>query len=312
MIDFRYHIVSIIAIFLALAVGIVVGTTALNGPLVDDLRGRNRDLIDDKRGLERQVGQLKDRTATDEQFARAVAPALLDRSLANQRVVIVALPGVDGDLRENTAAALTAAGATVTGAVALREGYSDPERSVEIDELVNRIVPAGIDLPSGTAQRAAAVLAAGLVQAAGAESSRPVAEADAEAALAAYREAELLEGEVEGRANLAVVLAGDPVADDDEREAQLETLLAVPAALNARTNGTVVAGTVQAAGDGGLVAAVRGDDLRERVSTVDGVETASGRIAAVLTLAAERRNEVGHYGAAEGAAGPLPSPLPAS
>ena len=31
MIDFRYHIVSIIAVFLALAVGIVVGTTALNG-----------------------------------------------------------------------------------------------------------------------------------------------------------------------------------------------------------------------------------------------------------------------------------------
>ena len=52
MVDFRYHLVTIIAIFLALAVGIVVGTTALNGAILDDLRGRNADLIEDKRGLE--------------------------------------------------------------------------------------------------------------------------------------------------------------------------------------------------------------------------------------------------------------------
>ncbi|MFN2523414.1 MAG: copper transporter, partial [Mycobacteriales bacterium] len=38
IIDFRYHLVSIIAVFLALALGIVVGTTALNGGIVDTLR----------------------------------------------------------------------------------------------------------------------------------------------------------------------------------------------------------------------------------------------------------------------------------
>ena len=311
MIDFRYHIVSIIAIFLALAVGIVVGTTALNGPLVDDLRGRNQGLIDDKRGLERQVNQLQDRTASDEQFARAVAPVLLDGRLSGQRVVLVTLPGVDGDERDSTAAALTAAGATVTGEIAVQESYADPERAVEIDEHVNRIVPAGIDLPSGTAQRAAAVLAAALVQSSATGNGRAVSEADAEAALAAYREAELVDGEINGRANLAVVLADDPVADDDEAEARLESLLALPAALDARTNGTAVVGTAAAAGDRGLVAVLRGDDLRDRISSVDGVETAAGRIAAVLALAAQRRNEVGHYGAAGGATAPLPS-LPAS
>ena len=38
MISFRYHLVSIVGVFLALAVGIVVGTTALNGPITKDLR----------------------------------------------------------------------------------------------------------------------------------------------------------------------------------------------------------------------------------------------------------------------------------
>ena len=37
MISFRYHIVSIVAVFLALALGIVVGTPALNGPITKDL-----------------------------------------------------------------------------------------------------------------------------------------------------------------------------------------------------------------------------------------------------------------------------------
>ncbi|MDQ3502978.1 MAG: copper transporter, partial [Actinomycetota bacterium] len=52
MVDFRYHLVTIISIFLALAVGIVVGTTALNGPVLNGLRDRNAGLIGEKRALE--------------------------------------------------------------------------------------------------------------------------------------------------------------------------------------------------------------------------------------------------------------------
>ena len=56
MIDFRYHLVSIISVFLALAVGIVVGTTALNGVIVDDLRQRVDGLAADKRAREQTIG----------------------------------------------------------------------------------------------------------------------------------------------------------------------------------------------------------------------------------------------------------------
>ena len=37
MINFRYHVVSLTAVFLALAIGLVVGTAALNGPVADTL-----------------------------------------------------------------------------------------------------------------------------------------------------------------------------------------------------------------------------------------------------------------------------------
>lgn len=38
MINFRYHVVSLTAVFFALAIGLVVGTAALNGPVADSLR----------------------------------------------------------------------------------------------------------------------------------------------------------------------------------------------------------------------------------------------------------------------------------
>ena len=40
MIDFRYHLVSLIAVFLAVALGIVIGTTALNEPILSNRRAR--------------------------------------------------------------------------------------------------------------------------------------------------------------------------------------------------------------------------------------------------------------------------------
>ena len=44
MIDFRYHLVSIVAVFLALAIGIVLGSTELQGTTIDALRSLNRSL----------------------------------------------------------------------------------------------------------------------------------------------------------------------------------------------------------------------------------------------------------------------------
>ena len=51
MIDFRYHLVSLIAVFLAVALGIVIGTTALNQPILADIKNQVTALEQDKRSL---------------------------------------------------------------------------------------------------------------------------------------------------------------------------------------------------------------------------------------------------------------------
>ena len=59
MINFRYHVVSLTAVFLALAVGLVLGSTVLNGPMLDALENRVNNLGRDNRQLREHVGFLE-------------------------------------------------------------------------------------------------------------------------------------------------------------------------------------------------------------------------------------------------------------
>ena len=59
MIDFRYHIVSIVSIFLALAVGIVLGAGPLKGELGATLDREVAGLYQDKADLTSQLGEAR-------------------------------------------------------------------------------------------------------------------------------------------------------------------------------------------------------------------------------------------------------------
>ena len=59
MISFRYHLVSIVAVFLALALGVVVGTTVVKPGLVDQIRHQTDVQIAKNRALQDQVNQLQ-------------------------------------------------------------------------------------------------------------------------------------------------------------------------------------------------------------------------------------------------------------
>ena len=59
MIDFRYHLVSIIAVFLALAVGLVVGSTALSGKAEEALKVAQRNALANNKTLQKEKSALK-------------------------------------------------------------------------------------------------------------------------------------------------------------------------------------------------------------------------------------------------------------
>ena len=315
MIDFRYHLVSIIGIFLALAVGIVLGTTALNGPVLTDLRGRIDDLSSDKRSLESDVQGLRADVLASDEFAGAVAPGLLAGSLDKQRVLLVVTPETPADLAERLTPLLEAAGAEVTGQLRVLPALSDPASRQLVEDLVADVLPGGVDLPEGEpVERAAAELAAALSRQPDEDGIDP---AEAQAVLAAFEEADLVQYAGEAKAlqqATAVVLLGSAAPEgqpEDALLAQQQTVLTLAGAFDDRSRGAVVAGPTGSAGDNGLVRVLRDDSgVAGRVSSVDNADRGVGQVAVVRALAEQLRGAVGAYGAGAGAAGPLPSPAP--
>lgn len=302
MIDFRYHLVSIIAIFLALAVGIVLGTTALNGPAAQDLRNRVRNLSSDKNDLRGQKDTLQQQLDADGRFISTVTPALVAGKLKGQRVAVLSAPGVRGGLRTDVIGALRTAGATVSPQLQLTSDWVDPAQDRSLDDLVTRLTAAGGDVPTGSgSERAAAELADGVLARSGstAPSTRRVA-----GTVAAYQRAGFLnvDGAPGKPATLALLLVPEPVATPATATYTAKALLQLAVAADRRAAGTVVAGPVAAAGPGGAVAAVRADrGASGAVSTVDTADTPTGQVLAVLALAEQAAGRSGSYGAGPGA-----------
>ena len=306
---------SIIAVFLALAVGIVVGTAALNGPIQDGLRSNINRLSDDKRALEEDVQDLRGQVTAADDFATRLAPELVGGALEEQRVLLVTTPQTPGDLAEQVRPLLADAGAAVTGTLEVLPALAQTEQRQLLEDVVAQVVPAGVELPDGEpVERAAAELAAALTTGPGAEE---VDAGEAQAVVAAFEEAELVDFSPEPgaedsltSATLVLVLAptGPEAGPDTEQQQELEALLTLAAAFDERSRGAVVAGPATSAADGGLVRALREQSsTSDDVSSVDNADRGIGRIAVVLALAEQAADGVGQYGAGQGAASPLPA-----
>ncbi|HXO23737.1 MAG TPA: copper transporter, partial [Streptosporangiaceae bacterium] len=126
MIDFRYHLVSIVAVFLALAIGIVLGSTELQGPTYNLLNQTTAKLQNefDQASSQRDAAQAQ--ANLGQNYAQAVEPVVLHDLLAGQRLLIITEPGAPASVvTAITNAATQDAGATVTGQIALQSKFFD-------------------------------------------------------------------------------------------------------------------------------------------------------------------------------------------
>ncbi|HWB66073.1 MAG TPA: copper transporter, partial [Mycobacteriales bacterium] len=71
MIDFRYHVVSIIAVFLALALGLVLGSTTLQGTVTHNLSKQAARVTAENRADERKIDDLEASLSNEEAFTAA-------------------------------------------------------------------------------------------------------------------------------------------------------------------------------------------------------------------------------------------------
>ncbi len=314
MIDFRYHLVSLIAVFLAIALGVIIGTTALNDPISADIETRVQTLEQDKRSLEDRIQALDGQLDTADGFEQAVAPALVAGALAGRSVLLLATgEDVPDEVVEEVGGLVTDAGGTVGGIVRLQPGYTDPATASGLRTYVTSPgIPAGVQLPTtdDPGQLVAALLGQTLmVPEPGAAAPDAATVSSVLAGLAALDVLSVESSSVTAADHAVVLTAAGPQGDGSEE--RTATLVELVTALDAAGSGAVVAGTAESALDGGLVAAIRADpEISAAVSTVDNVERAAGRISTVLALGQESQGTSGTYGAGEDTQ-PVP-PVPAA
>ncbi len=147
MIDFRYHLVSLIAVFLAVALGVLIGTTALNDPIAANIEGQVTELEQDKRSLEDRTQQLQAQLDSSDAFAGAVAPSLVAGALVDRSVLLVLTDeNVLPEQVDQVTALIASAGGTVSGTVRLQPEFSDPSTASSLQNYVT-----GPGMPPATA-----------------------------------------------------------------------------------------------------------------------------------------------------------------
>jgi hypothetical protein len=312
VIDFRYHIVSLISVFLALAVGIALGAGPLKETIGDTLTGQVEQLRAEKDTLRTQLdessGDLADTTA----YVDAAAPQLLAGALTDRRIAVVALGAVDDERSKALDERLAQAGATVTAHVTLTDSWTDPDVASYRQALVGNILTL-LDPVPDESEGAQTDLSYALVEGlTGADPASPDAlTLDASSMLEVLSGGDsplvTLQDPVETPADAIVVLAppeaedtGDasPTAAADSQEL-LDARLGVLGAAQKLTEGAVLADGPLV--DGSLTKAILADDeLASTLTTVSESADVPGQVSVPLALAARIGGVNGHYGFGDG------------
>jgi hypothetical protein len=313
VISLRQHIFSLVAVFVALAIGIAAGSTVVRGPLLDSTRAR-LEAAEENIAVERAENDAL--AAELAQLDDWVAPGpaqLLGGRLAGTGVLLVVVGDVDGDVVDGVIRSVRASDGPLIGELRIAPQVMSPEQADRVaavlgvqpsDELVPMVV---------FGERLATLIP-------------PVAEAltdDDEAV-----PAEVLRGafgDLEDAGLVDVLEVDDSPVDVDVVEVLILTdrnvvsdptpmlggLITISDPVGAAMT-VLVAEVGRVAQDNdtptpSFVGAIRDDGrLRDEVSTVDNAETILGWVAAVLGLESARTGAVGHYGFRDGAQRAIP------
>jgi hypothetical protein len=323
VIDFRYHLVSIVAVFLALTVGLVIGATALKPKVEDTL---NRASISEQHKistLQAQIQDLDNQLSSDQAAAKADAPRLLDGLLTGQRVVLVTAPGADSSTITGVTAALQQAGAVVTGQADLQSSFFDTSASTEssLTTLAQQVAPPDVTLgvqtgqPAANAQiigqqEAAQVLAPALVTKIGADLPAQQTKKIVDGfAAQGFMQMTYKNGSTDlSQATLAVVIIpGTPPSGGGANPANL-ALLSVAQQLEGSSLGVVMAGSLPGSGTGSAIDELINGGTGIQLSSVDDAGSEVGQIEVAQAL---RDWLTSHKPTAFGVlAGRVPSPVP--
>jgi hypothetical protein len=317
MISFRYHVVSITAVFLAIAIGVVVGSTYVDRAVVDNLENRIDSVSNSLDERKQANDRLEDRLDENGDYITASADYAVTGRLTDVPVLVLAFRGVDEDAVRDLGLLARRSGGTVPGVVWVETKWalgSDDDRAALAGAVGGDARTAASRLRDQAWQAVVRELSRGSVTA-GSTTTAPSVDVlaplqasgflsvdaldDASVALAALR----------GTSPRVLVVTGSSV--DDRLDPIVAKVIAAP--IGGGLSTVVAEDYVEepdGPGRGEALAADVPEELRERVVLIDHVDRPEGRVAAVLSLAAVAGGLVGHFGYGSGADGVVPSWTP--
>src|SRR5690554_2299874 len=310
--DFRYHVVSLTAVFLALAIGIVLGSGPMHNALVGDMSGQIERLEQEVAQAQAEADSARALTTTAQDFANEAAPTLLAGALTDVSVGTIAAADAGADDVSGVRDRLVQAGATVTTELTIEPVWMDPDQTAFRASLASTMAPnvVGVDAESPTptvlAHALAQALMPGVLPPGATEDDLADTDfpdpADAVARSGLLFDMLLEAGLVSGTATDAVqsltLIAGAGPEADGERAEVSNTLAATAAIVAQYTSGVVVASGPDQEAD--VASAVQNlPDAAATVTTVVAGTEFYGQISVPLSLAEALNGGVGHYGPGE-------------
>jgi hypothetical protein len=310
VISFRYHIVSIVSVFLALAVGIALGGGPLKGEVDNTLVSQVQTDRQAKLALQAQITSLRSSNTFTDDFATTVAPRLIGNSLRGRVVTLVVLPTAQQADVSALSGLVGVAGGTVGGTVRVGDQLVDAGDKQLVDELGNQLEGRApdVDIPPDASpyERIGALIA----RAIGTETDDGAAvDGAATSILAGLDTTSLMstEGKLDRRGSVLLFVTGPGKGTTEERQGASTIVSTLLEAVDEDTDGAVLAGPVASARTGGQVKAVRDDVTVARdVSTVDSLDRSAGEVVTIMALAEQADGRTGHFGAVDAADGAMP------
>jgi hypothetical protein len=323
VIDFRYHLVSIVAVFLALAIGIVLGSTELQGTTLDALRAVNTSLTNKLNAAGAQRNSYAQQAGASDAFLKTAEPKLLDAMLTGDRIVLVTEPGAPSSVTTGVKTAAALAGATISGTIALQPKFNDLSGATQASlsainaqqaSITGTVLSTATAAQTGYQQNAAQLIATAILNTTADEPGLTVPAA--QLLLQAYAQGGFLSdsGAPWNRATLAVIVTPGSASADGANDPANHVLLAVAQQFAAMSAATLVAGSVAGTTPAGsAISVLRGSSVSGQVSSVDNADTTLGQISTIWAFATQlaggKPNSYGVLGASEvSPAVPLPVP----
>ncbi|MCL4514132.1 MAG: copper transporter [Firmicutes bacterium] len=292
IIDMRYHIASLVAVFLALGLGILIGSTMLGDGLlvaqqkllIDRLETDFEKIRTEERDLQAQVAVLEDRVAVDDRFARTVLPVLIKDRLYGKQIALVRTgDAADHRLLKELTGVLRDAGANVVSTTYFTQDLET------LDQDRRQILAQSLGL-AGAANNLPNELARGLAASIGRGVASPV--------MAYLRQHEIIQtsGDFQAPVDAVIVVGGGL---DEKKQGWRSVDL--PLIENLQKMGVSVIGVEPEAAKNSYIRPYK----QKGLSTVDNIDMVPGQMALIYTLSAGKR---GNFGVKDTARQLMPSP----